>query len=164
MNNQTTMRELSDKLDSCGIDFHPIERRIPCFPHIINICVKHIVDDYHKADFSFVNESWVVGTRTIIKAEYVEAVTGKVLNRARDVVRKIRATNQWRNSFRETIITGNEKEWFQDDMGGKLLLPVVKLLLDEATRWDSVFVMLNCLWTLHQVRHLLNVYHELTVV
>lgn len=158
------MWELSEKLDSRGINFHPIERRIPCFLHIINICVRHIIDDYHKADFSLVNECWVVGTRTIVKTEYLKAVTGKALNRARDVVRTVRASNQRCDSFRDTIITGNEKEWFQDDMGKKLKLPVVELLLDEATHWDSVFIMLNHLRTLHQVRHLLNVYHELTVV
>jgi hypothetical protein len=49
-------------------------------------------------------------------------------------------------------------------MGECLQLPVVELLLDEATRWDSVFVMLNRLRTLRLVRHLLNVYHELTVI
>jgi hypothetical protein len=96
--------------------------------------------------------------------EYLKAVTGKALNRARDVVRMVHASNQWHDFFRDTIITGNKKEWFQDDMGEKLKLPVVKLLLDEATHWDSVFIMLNCLRTLCQVRHLLNVYHELTVV
>jgi hypothetical protein len=158
------MRELSEKLHLCGIDFHPIERRIPCFPHIINICVRHIIDDYHKADFSLVDEHWLVGTRTIIKTQYLEAVTGKALNRARDLVRTVRATNQRRDSFRETIIIGNDKKWFLDDMGECLQLPVVELLLDEATRWDSVFVMLNRLRTLRLVRHLLNVYHELTVV
>jgi hypothetical protein len=88
------MRELSEKLDLCGIDFHPIKRRIPCFLHIINICVRHIIDDYHKADFSLVDEHWLVGTRTIIKTQYLEAVTGKALNRARDLVRTVRTTNQ----------------------------------------------------------------------
>ena len=147
------MQELSEKLECCGVDFHPIEHRIPCFPHIINICVKHIIDDYHKADFSLVNERWVIGDRTIIKAEYLEAVTGKAISRARDLVRMVRMSNQRRNSFRDTIVTGNEKEWFQDDAGKTLRLPVVELLLDEATHWDSVYVMLNHLRALHQVRH-----------
>jgi hypothetical protein len=88
------MWELSEKLDSHGINFHPIKHRIPCFPHIINICMRHIIDDYHKADFSLINEHWVVGTRTIIKMEYLKAVTGKALNRARDVVRMVHASNQ----------------------------------------------------------------------
>jgi len=62
------MRELLQKLECRGIDFDPIKRQIPCFLHIIN--------DYHKADFSLVPEQWVSGDCTIIKAEYLEAVTG----------------------------------------------------------------------------------------
>jgi hypothetical protein len=142
-NNQVSMQELSEKLECRGIDFDPIDRRIPCFPHIINICVKHIITDYHKADFSLVAEQWVIGGRTIIKAEYLEAVNGQALSRARDLVRMVHVSNQRHNSFRDTIITGNEKEWFQDDAGKKLHLPVVKLLLDEVTRWDSAYIMLN---------------------
>jgi hypothetical protein len=145
------MRALSQRLESRGIDFHPIDRRIPCFPHIINICVRHIIDDYHTANFSLVADSWLMGTRTIIKTEYVEAVKGKAVSRARDIVRVFRATNQRRDSFRDTIITGNEKKWFSDEMGMIIQLPVVELLLDESTRWDSVFAMLNRMRTLRQV-------------
>jgi hypothetical protein len=149
------MRELSQKLECRQIDFDPIDHRIPCFPHIINICVKHIIDDYHNADFSFMAEQWSIGNRgpLVIKEEYLEAVKGKALSRARDLVRTVRASDQRRNSFRDTIITGNEKEWFQNDLGEKVRLPVVELLLDEVTRWDSTFVMVNRMGTLRQVRH-----------
>jgi hypothetical protein len=149
------MRELSQKLECRGIDFDPIDRRIPCFPHIINICVKHIIDDYHDADFSLVAEQWSIGDRDrpVIKEEYLEAVTGKALSRARDLVRTVRALDQRRNAFRDIIITGNEKEWFRNDLGEKVCLPVVELLLDEVTRWDSTFVMVNRMGTLRQVRH-----------
>jgi hypothetical protein len=115
--------------------------------------VKHIINDYHKADFSLMPEQWVSGDRTIIKAEYLEAVTGQAISRARDLVCTVHTSNQRRISFRETIITGNEKEWFQDDAGTKLRLPVVELLLDEVTHWDSAYIMLNHLRTLCQVRH-----------
>jgi hypothetical protein len=142
-NNQVSMRELSQKLECRGIDFNPIERQIPCFPHIINICVKHIINDYHKADFLLVPKWWVSGDCTIIKAEYLEAVTGQAISRARDLVRTVCASNQRCISFRDTIIIGNEKEWFQDDVGMKLCLPVVELLLDEITHWDSAYIMLN---------------------
>jgi hypothetical protein len=89
----------------------------------------------------------------IIKANYLEAVKGKALSRARDLVRTVRTSNQRRDSFRDTITTGIEKKWFQDDLGKTLRLPVVELLLDEVTRWDSVYIMLNQLRTLRQVRH-----------
>jgi hypothetical protein len=155
------MRELLHKLESRGIDFPPIDRRIPCFPHIINICVKYIIEEYHTADYSLVPDYWVIGNHTIVKAEYLKAVSGKAILRARDVVRTICASNQQHDFFRDTIVTGNKKEWFQDDMGAKLWLPIVELLLDESTRWDSVYIMLNHLRTLRQVRHHpLNIYHD----
>jgi len=88
-------------------------------------------------------KQWVSGDRTIIKVEYLEAVTRQDISRARDLVHTVRASNQQHISFRDTIITGNEKEWFQDDTGTKLHLPVVELLLDEVTRWDSAYIMLN---------------------
>jgi hypothetical protein len=66
------------KLECRGIDFDPIEHQIPCFLHIINIYVKHIINDYHKANFSLVPKQWVSGDHTIIKAEYLEARLGKL--------------------------------------------------------------------------------------
>ncbi|KIK31462.1 hypothetical protein CY34DRAFT_40185, partial [Suillus luteus UH-Slu-Lm8-n1] len=37
-----------------------------------------------------------------------------------------------------------------DENGDPIRLPVVELLLDEPTRWDSVYVMINRLRTLQQ--------------
>jgi hypothetical protein len=105
--------------------------------------VKHIINDYHKANFLLMPKQWVISDCTIIKAEYLEAVTMQAISRARDLVCTVCASNQRHVSFRDTIITGNEKEWFQDDAGTKLCLPVVELLLDEATHWDSTYVMLT---------------------
>jgi hypothetical protein len=151
-NNQTSMKELSRLLEERQINYDPIENRIPCFPHVINICVKHIVDDYTTADFSCVEDKWDVCGQNINKKEYVGAITGKALERARNVVRSIRASNQRRGNFRDTIVIGNEKGWFQGNKGEPIKLPTVELLLDEPTRWDSVYVMLNRLRNLRQVR------------
>ncbi|KIK31465.1 hypothetical protein CY34DRAFT_39284, partial [Suillus luteus UH-Slu-Lm8-n1] len=38
-----------------------------------------------------------------------------------------------------------------DENGDLIRLPVIELLLDEPTRWDSVYVMINRLQTLQQV-------------
>jgi hypothetical protein len=145
------MQELSRLLELRGIQFHPVEHRIPCFPHIINICVRHILDEYWKADFSDVVGRWVVEGKTIEKDLYVQAIQLKALDRARLLIRTIRASDKRRNSFRVIITTGNDEKWFQDDSGVNIQLPVVQLLLDEPTRWDSAYVMLNRLRTLRQV-------------
>ncbi|KAG1782087.1 ribonuclease H-like domain-containing protein [Suillus placidus] len=52
--------------------------------------------------------------------------------------------------FRDCILRGNEEGWFRDDNGDLIQLPVVELLLDEPTRWDSVYVLINRLRTLQQ--------------
>jgi hypothetical protein len=145
------MQELSRLLELCGIQFHPVENRIPCFPHIINICVKHILDEYWKADFSDVVGRWVIEGKTIEKDMYVQAIRLKALDRTRLLIRTIRASDKRHSSFRVIITTGNDEKWFQDDSGASIQLPVVQLLHDEPTRWDSAYVMLNCLRTLRQV-------------
>jgi len=163
-NNHTSMQEYSCLLEKHGIEFDPVEHQIPCFPHIINICVKHIVDKYSIADFSGVPETWVVSGETINKAAYVQAIAGKALDRARVLVCTVHASIQHHDSFMITITMGNNNKWFLDHTGSPTWLPVVQLLHDEPTHWDSVYVMLNCLRTLCQVSlHPTNIYHRLTV-
>jgi hypothetical protein len=88
------MKELSNLLKECQIDYDPIENRIPCFPHVINICVKHILDDYLTADFSDVENTWKVCGQDITKINYTGAITGKTLEWARNLVHSIRVSNQ----------------------------------------------------------------------
>jgi hypothetical protein len=40
------MEELAKLLQSCDIDFDPLDCRIMCFPHIINICVQHVIANF----------------------------------------------------------------------------------------------------------------------
>ena len=41
LNNIAAMRELAKLLEACDIQFDAVDRCIPCFPHIINICMTH---------------------------------------------------------------------------------------------------------------------------
>ena len=59
-NNATAMQELQKLLDSHGIKFDHLDNRIRCYPHIINICVSHIIASASKlfeADFLQQNHS-----------------------------------------------------------------------------------------------------------
>jgi hypothetical protein len=85
-NNHTAMQELSTLLGQCGIDFDLVEHRIPCFPHVINICVKHIIDEYPIADYSTVSDTWTIKDQVIEKVDYVQAVQTKPLKQARTIV------------------------------------------------------------------------------
>src|ERR1700689_1268029 len=51
-NNVTAMQELANLLKKQGITFDPKDNRIRCYPHIINICVSHIVTSLMKIDTS----------------------------------------------------------------------------------------------------------------
>lgn len=136
-NNIVAMRELAKLLEEREIQFDPIERHIPCFPHIINICVTHTIKAYSKADFSSVTATWVGAsndcTMVVDKDEYVKALRMDPIALARDVVRIIRASGQRRKGFSDTIINGNANQWYT---GNTTKVPEQELLRDVKTRWD----------------------------
>jgi len=155
-NNKTAMEELSLIMAERDIHFDPIDHRIPCFPHIINLCAKHIIDEYSTADFSGLKDDWLVGKDTIVKGEYVKAMRGDPLKRARAVVTTIRGSHSRRIQFKKIIVDGNDWKKFVPE------LPEVELLCDVKTRWDSVYVMLNRLLKLRPVRFHPSKYSSLT--
>ena len=80
------------------------------------------------------------------------------LKRARKLIRFLRASDQRRGLLRTTIIDGNEHRWFflksKKGIREQVDLPVVQLLKDVKTRWDSVYLMLERLITLRPVSYL----------
>lgn len=146
------MQELSRLLAERGIEFDAVDRRIMCFPHILNICAKHVTDEYADADFSQVSQAWVDALGNIIdKDAYIEAVRHDPISLGRDIVQVIRASSLRRESFHATLTTGNQMNWFTDDDGNPATLPILELLRDVKTRWDSIYFMINRLRTLRQV-------------
>ncbi|KIK17362.1 hypothetical protein PISMIDRAFT_49373, partial [Pisolithus microcarpus 441] len=53
-------------------------------------------------------------------------------------------------AFTDILKTGNDKGWFVDEGNNPVTLPVVELLHDVRTCWDSVYCMINRLRTLKQ--------------
>lgn len=148
-NNDTAMAALAQLLeDERELPFDPDERRVRCFPHIINICVQHTLDSFTDADFTNVPTRW--GNPPINKAEYVAAVRRDPVGLARDTVRAIRGSNQRRTNFEQTIISGNDNQSFIQD-GVIVPLPVSQLVRDVRTRWDSSYLMIRRIRTLRQV-------------
>jgi hypothetical protein len=49
-NNAVAMRELQELFEKEGIKFDHKDNRIGCYPHIINICVSHIVSSLTEVD------------------------------------------------------------------------------------------------------------------
>lgn len=149
------MSELSRiLLDEREFTFDPVDRRICCLPHIYNLCVQHVLDNYTCADFTECPPTWKDATGKVInKAEYVEAVRGNPIGHGRTVVCNIRSSSQHCSNFQAAIISGNKHERF--DVNKRVVqLPVVQLLRDVKTRWNSTYFMINRFRVLQQVSHL----------
>ncbi|KIK28759.1 hypothetical protein PISMIDRAFT_50748, partial [Pisolithus microcarpus 441] len=75
-NNTASMKKLSDTLwQEHEIKFDPIEHQIPCFPHILNICINHILCTYMNTDFADVPSTWTNALGEVMhKEDYIEAI------------------------------------------------------------------------------------------
>jgi hypothetical protein len=58
-NNKTAMEELSLIMAERDIHFDPVDHRIPCFPHIINLCAKHVIDEYPTHQEKWILHIWI---------------------------------------------------------------------------------------------------------
>ena len=54
-NNGTFMEQLERLLHKRDIDFDHLDRRIMCFPHVINICCQHIIAKFTNVAFGDLN-------------------------------------------------------------------------------------------------------------
>lgn len=145
------MEHLSHQLWERGIHFDSADHKIPCFPHIVNACVQHILEKFHDTDLSRAPSEWQSGNTTVKRKDYAAALTLNPVQRGRDLVQMIRSSGQRREGFQKTITVGNQHKSFHDSHGMVITLPNVELLYDANTRWDSSFVMFNRLRTLRQV-------------
>ena len=147
------MSELSRLLQRRGIDFDAQDLRIMCLPHVLNICSKHATDDFTSADFSSVLESsFEFPDSSINKHTYIEALRKDPAARARDVVRIVRSSSLRRESFKTLIVDGNRREYWRDEEQNVMELPVLELLREVKTRWDSRYSMAKRLRLYCQVR------------
>ena len=96
---------------------------------------------YVNADFSAIAATWVGALGdTVNKGEYLKALAMDPVSLGRNIVHIICASSQCRKGFHDTIINGDANEWYT---GNATKLPVVELLRDVKTRWDSIFFMIN---------------------
>ena len=147
------MAELSRLLQRRGIDFDSEDLRIMCLPHVLNICSKHATDDFTSADFSSVLESsFEFPNSSLNKHTYVEALRKDPAARARDVVRIVHSSSLRRESFKTLIVDGNNREYWRDEEQNVMELPVLELLREVKTHWDSRYSMVKRLRLYRQVR------------
>ncbi|KIM66647.1 hypothetical protein SCLCIDRAFT_110217 [Scleroderma citrinum Foug A] len=122
-----------------------------CFPHIINICVQHVVDEFSAPDLKKIAQAWVdcFDDSAVDKKKYLEAVKRNPLGLRHDIVHAIHASGLQHDKFDKIVVTGNLQQWFRSPAGEVVQLPEAQLLRDIKTQWDSIFYMLNHLLALH---------------
>jgi len=180
-NNATAMQELQVLLNEKGIEFDAKDNRIPCSPHIVNICVSHIVSSCTKVNaanytpgavgFDFSDDEDDDGVYVaeeeeeeseeeddIDEGQYADlaswwqSLKRDPLKRARVVVRTVRSSGQRKDDFQKLIRLGNNMKSFKDDQDNAITLKELQLLKDVRHRWDSLYVMLTRLEDLRPVR------------
>lgn len=158
------MQGISTLLKTRNMQYDASEHRISCMPHVINICVQHILksvggaaqdpddsDDEEEDgkpeedneseddDFEVVPDPSRWGSQT-----YDQAAAGNPLKRLRTLIRTIRSSGQRRRAFQRCIAVGNAEGHFPNPEGdGMLSLPELELLRDVSTRWDSSYRMID---------------------
>jgi len=103
-------------------------------------------------------------TDTAIVGKYVEedellnwfkAIKRNPVNIARKFILTVRASTQKREGFQMTITIGNQTKAFKDEEGNIIRVKEVQLLHDVKHRWDSLFMMLECMKELQLVSYCL---------
>jgi hypothetical protein len=175
-NNAVAMRELQELFEKEDIKFDHKDNRIGCYPHIINICVSHIVSSLTEVDagdldtddssddesddggyvggYAGDTEREVIDSRQINTAElkrWFENVKRDPVKRARAVVRTVRSSGQRKEAFLALIKSGNQTGMFRDEEGKPMKIKELQLLKDVKHRWDSLYLMLSRLQELRQV-------------
>jgi hypothetical protein len=138
------MQELAILLEQRDIPFDPQDNRIMCFPHIINICVQHVIEkitNWDLADLEF-DDSAVPSPSPHSKSaqSFQQAAARDPISLCRSIVCAIRGSGNRRDDFEEIIEINKGRPWCQ--LNGQDIQQR-ELLRDVKTRWDSVYQMVR---------------------
>ena len=151
------MIEFGNLLWAHNIDFDPIDRRVMCFPHIVNICCQHLIANFTNIDLAETATEFVAALPPGLpdRKTFKEAVKRDPMALGRDIVCVLWNSGQRRDLFDDIIQDGNEKGWFEvGDPPVPVQLRPVQLLHDMITRWDTVYYMVRCLHEMRPVSQL----------
>ncbi len=144
-----------------------------CFPHVVNISVKHGLTALTKVDLSsaFLEETvdsistlndpegesdpqldeidsdCAAASNIFLQndPEYMEALRNDPIKRAQELVNVCRVSGQRREELMEIIKAGNQTGAFPKP------IPEVQLLRNVDTRWSSIYLMIDHLLELYPV-------------
>ena len=126
--------EVSVAITDCGSDVQKACETMgwfnfPCLPHVINLCVKKYIfvsDGDECDDFVFDEDNDDISDAEI---EYNKSLCNSDINAVRKIVKKINGSALLRDRF--------------SDLQQSFNRPLKNLILDNATRWNSLFDMLE---------------------
>ncbi len=165
--------DYGERLDyQIGILWNNVSAR--CFPHVVNISVKHGLTALTKIDLSEptpAEDCFGISSSGDPEGEtdpnldkpdldltpesniflqnnpaYTEALQDDPIKRAQELVSVCRASGQRREELMQIIKDGNKTGAFPEQ------LPEVQLLRNVDTRWSSIYLMIHRLLELYPVR------------
>ena|SRR6266481_117012 len=125
-----------------------------CFPHVINIYCQHVITNFTNVELAKATEEFVavLPPGLSVWQTFEEAIKQDLVALRQNIVRELQNSGQRHNLFDDIVRDGNEKGWLQvGNPPRPIQLPLVQLLCDVATRWDSVYYMVRCLHEMHPV-------------
>jgi hypothetical protein len=148
-NNGTFIEELGKLLCAKGIVFDHIDRRVMCFPHVINICCEHIIASF--TDTELTDDSAVFEVLSPLRPPNCDsleyAIQRDPIALGRNIVHAFRSSGQRQEAFDNVIRDGNDRGWFESEV------PYLQLLRDIKTRWDSIYFTTERLRMIRPVRN-----------
>ena len=151
-NNKTCMKKLKSLLCTHDVEFDALDCLVMCFPHIIHICMTHVLKSSTDADLTAVANAWIRAfPNEEAREAYAEAVRSDPMEKCCNLIQNIHASGFHCDEFMDTIRTGNVKNWFKSDDGEPVQVPELELLCDSKMCWDSCCLMINNFWALHPV-------------
>ncbi|KAF7333764.1 HAT family dimerization domain-containing protein [Mycena venus] len=126
--NDTFMIFLERELTRRGISFRRSERRIRCFPHIVNLACKAVLSAIINTEFAAPEASDFVPLADEATTS-VDAIKRDPVATIRSTVRVIRASSLRRQYFSEVLKALKQKD--------------LQLLRDVDTRWSSTLLMIE---------------------
>ena len=172
-NNDSAMIHLEHIFKRKQIAFNAKKNRIRCFPHIINICVSHIIQSFdkilrpsqfdiqdseseHSDDDEPVeykgNETDEEDDDAPVLQEFLDdrhmegwfrAIKRNPVKMGRKIIHTVCSSGQHRDGFQLSISTGNQSNSFTNENGNPIFVKQLQLLPDVKHRWDSLYVMLG---------------------
>ncbi|QRV99333.1 hAT family dimerization protein [Ceratobasidium sp. AG-Ba] len=143
-NNDTLMRELEASFRAQDItSFGQVSNRIRCFPHVINLVVRAILDALSSAAHEYRAAATAQGVvLDSLTEDYLAALESKPVEKLRSSVNAMRASGTRREGLQETIREGNFYNLFVNELGEAIEVPQLQLLRDCETRWSSTYNMI----------------------